>query len=148
MIAVSGSELKIIKSILQANIPDCKVKAFGSRINGTFKHNSDLDLAVIGKSKLGFSNLPFRVDVLDYNSLSQNFRNIIDKNYELLHFFNIAESGVADGQSIPRPCRIPPRRRQQRGASQSERNGFKRNGYCERRQTGSWDLAGDLLLRI
>jgi predicted nucleotidyltransferase len=99
MIAVSGSELKIIKGILQANVPDCKVKAFGSRINGTFKQNSDLDLAVVGKSKLGFSkmgelklsfeesDLPFRVDVLDYNSISQNFRNIIDKNYELLHFF-------------------------------------------------------------
>jgi len=96
MIAVSDSELKIIKGILQTNVPDCKVKAFGSRIDGTFKENSDLDLAVVGESKLGFSkmgelklsfeesDLPFRVDVLDYSSISQNFRNIIDSNFEII----------------------------------------------------------------
>jgi len=96
MIAVSDSELKIIKDILQANVPDCEVKAFGSRINGNFKQHSDLDLAIVGKSKLGFSkmgelklsfeesDLPYRVDVLDYNSISQNFRNIIDGNYKFL----------------------------------------------------------------
>jgi len=28
------------------------------------------------------STLPFRVDVLDYNAVSENFRNIIDANYE------------------------------------------------------------------
>jgi len=99
MIAVSDSELKIIKGILQANVPDCKVKAFGSRINSTFKQNSDLDLAIVGNSRLGFSkmgelklsfeesDLPFRVDVLDYNSISQNFRNIIDNNFEIIPFF-------------------------------------------------------------
>jgi len=95
MIAVSDSDMKIIKDILQANVPGCEVKAFGSRIKNTFKQNSDLDLAIVGKSKLGFSkmgelklsfedsDLPFRVDVLDYNSISQNFRNIIDKNHEI-----------------------------------------------------------------
>ncbi|MDR0517136.1 MAG: nucleotidyltransferase domain-containing protein [Fibromonadaceae bacterium] len=96
MIAVSKAELKIIKDILLASVPDCKVKAFGSRTKNTFKQNSDLDLAVVGSGKLGFSkmgelklsfeesNLPFRVDVLDYNSISQNFKNIIDKSFEFL----------------------------------------------------------------
>ncbi len=98
MIAVSDDELKIIKDILQSNVPDCKVKVFGSRIKGTFRENSDLDLAIVGNGKLGFlkigelklsfeeSDLPFRVDVLDYNSISQNFRNIIDRDFQNIVF--------------------------------------------------------------
>jgi type I restriction enzyme S subunit len=96
MIALSNLELKIINDILQANVPNCKVKAFGSRIKGEFKENSDLDLAIVGNEKLGFSkmgelrlsfeesDLPFRVDILDYNSISENFRNIIDRNFEFI----------------------------------------------------------------
>jgi len=30
------------------------------------------------------SRLPFRVDVLDYNSISESFRKIIDNEYEVL----------------------------------------------------------------
>jgi type I restriction enzyme S subunit len=96
MIALSNSELKIINDILQVNVPNCKAKAFGSRVKGEFKENSDLDLAIVGNGKLGFSkmgelklsfeesDLPFRVDVLDYNSISENFRNIIDRNFEFM----------------------------------------------------------------
>jgi len=96
MIAVSDDELKIIKDILQASVPDCEVRVFGSRIKGTFRENSDLDLAIVGNGKLGFSkmgelrlsfeesDLPFRVDVLDYNSISQGFRSIIDRDFQQL----------------------------------------------------------------
>jgi predicted nucleotidyltransferase len=72
------------------------VRAFGSRINETTKEHSDLDLAVVGRGKLNRrikmllreafeeSELPFRVDIIDYNAVSGQFRSIIDAKYEIL----------------------------------------------------------------
>ncbi len=92
MIKLSDSELKLIKSILAVQIPGYKVKAFGSRISGKAETYSDLDLVVIGKSKLSLeqkahlkdafseSNLPFRVDISDWNTLSDEFKKIIKNN--------------------------------------------------------------------
>jgi predicted nucleotidyltransferase len=97
MIAVSGDELKIITDIIKEHAPECRVLAFGSRYSGTAKKYSDLDLAFAGKEKMGLmkrfqledafseSDLPFRVDVLDYNALPPEFRGIIDGGSELIY---------------------------------------------------------------
>jgi len=97
MICISGDEQKIILDIIQEHAPDCRVLAFGSRQNGTAKNYSDLDLAFVGKDKLGLarrfqlenafseSDLPFRVDVLDYNALSPEFRTIVDDGNEVIY---------------------------------------------------------------
>ena len=97
MICVSGDEKKIITDIIQEHAPDCRVLVFGSRQNGTAKSYSDLDLAFVGKDKLGLvvrfllenafseSDLPFRVDVLDYNALSPEFRTIVDGGNEVIY---------------------------------------------------------------
>jgi len=97
MIAVSEDSLKMIKNILSKTIPHCEVRAFGSRVNGTNREYSDLDLAIVGEKKLGISvlgdvqeafmesTIPFRVDVLDYNAVSEKFRGIIDAEYELIY---------------------------------------------------------------
>jgi predicted nucleotidyltransferase len=97
MIDVSGDELKIITDIIQKHAPDCRVLAFGSRRDGTAKKYSDLDLAFVGKEKLGLaaqfkledafseSDLPFRVDVLDYHALSPEFRGIVDGGSEAIY---------------------------------------------------------------
>jgi len=97
MIAVSEDSLKMIKDILSKTIPHCEVRAFGSRVNGTNREYSDLDLAIVGEKKLGISvlgdvqeafmesTIPFRVDVLDYNAVSEKFRGIIDAEYELIY---------------------------------------------------------------
>ena len=96
MINVSPGHLETIKKILAAYAGDCEVRAFGSRINGTARDHSDLDLAVIASDKIqrrakmllkeAFeeSDLPFRVDVVDYKAVSDEFRAIIDTKYELL----------------------------------------------------------------
>lgn len=96
MLDLAERHLETIKRILAAYVGDCEVRAFGSRGNGTATKHSDLDLAVVGNSKLerrvktllreAFeeSDLPFRVDVIDYHAISQQFRAIIDQKYDVI----------------------------------------------------------------
>jgi len=97
MIGVSKHELSIIIDIIAKYAPDCDVLVFGSRFNSTSKKYSDLDLAFVGDGKLGMnrrlqlenafaeSDLPYRVDVLDYNSVSPEFCAIIDSGNEVIY---------------------------------------------------------------
>jgi len=94
MIAVSPSEMEIIQSIIKKHAPNCDVLAFGSRLKGTHSEASDLDLAIKGLEKLPAktlsnikedfmeSDIPFKVDVLDYHRTSEAFRGIIDRGSE------------------------------------------------------------------
>jgi predicted nucleotidyltransferase len=98
MKAVGPREMAIIHAIISEHVPDCTVLAFGSRQKGTHSETSDLDLAVAlaGKQKLGMaaigrikeafmeSDIPYTVDVLDYNGVSDTFRAIIDKGHEVI----------------------------------------------------------------
>lgn len=96
MIDVAQYQLKIINAILQKHVPYCEVRAFGSRVTRTAKDYSDLDLTIVGEKKLTDkifyalkedfeeSDLPFRVDVQDWNSMSDEFRVVINKGYEIL----------------------------------------------------------------
>ena len=96
MIDVKPEYLEIIKSILRINIPDFEVWAFGSRITGKPKSYSDLDLVIKGKTKLPLnklallkmdfeeSDLPFRVDILDWNRISPEFQSLILKGFEVI----------------------------------------------------------------
>ena len=77
-------------------IPTYEVRAFGSRVKWTAKDYSDLDLAVVGNEPLSLrqrgqladafeeSNLPIRVDVLDWQSISERFRQVILEKYEVI----------------------------------------------------------------
>jgi predicted nucleotidyltransferase len=94
VIAVSTAELTIVRQILQTHVPECEVRAFGSRVRGTHKPHSDLDLVVIGAARLPVprlgllqeafrdSTLPFRVDVLDWHAIPASFPTVIDAGYE------------------------------------------------------------------
>jgi predicted nucleotidyltransferase len=97
MICVSENELDIILDIIKTYAQNYEVWAFGSRYKWTSKDYSDLDLAVVGAKKLpkgvidnlkqAFeeSELPFRVDVLDYNAMSNEFQEIISSGYEIIY---------------------------------------------------------------
>jgi len=96
MIDVTEHELNIILAIIEEYIPDCEVRAFGSRVNGQAKAYSDLDLAIVGKSKLDRnmifdmkerfqeSELTFRVDLLDWHTVSPEFQKVIEAGYEVI----------------------------------------------------------------
>ena len=89
---IRPDHLKIVEEILKKHLPDREVWAFGSRVNGTAKETSDLDLVVIGENPLDFqtlgalrddfseSNLPYKVDVVDWAKIGETFREIIRKD--------------------------------------------------------------------
>ncbi|VTU09026.1 DNA polymerase subunit beta [Actinobacillus porcinus] len=90
---VTDNELAIVREILQKYVPTYEVWAFGSRVNGNVKPYSDLDLAVITAEPLDLqthadlvdafseSDLPWKVDIVDWATTSDNFRQIILQKY-------------------------------------------------------------------
>lgn len=89
MLDLDLEHLAEVRRILAAHVPAREVWAFGSRVTGKAKPFSDLDLAVMGDEPLDFrllgalkdafaeSNLPFRVDVVEWATTGENFRAII-----------------------------------------------------------------------
>jgi len=98
MICVSDSEMNIILDVISHHASDCDVLVFGSRYKWNSEDSSDLDLAFvlpngdtlglkrIGDLEFAFaeSDLPFRVDVLDYQAISPEFRSVIDAGNEVI----------------------------------------------------------------
>jgi predicted nucleotidyltransferase len=90
MIDLTDAQLNIVESILARHVPGTEVRFFGSRIKGTARSHSDLDLAIMGKQQLPLStlgtlidafqnsDLPFRVDVVDWYTISPAFQALID----------------------------------------------------------------------
>jgi uncharacterized protein len=82
-------QLTVVRSILAQHVPQHTVWAFGSRVKGTARQFSDLDIGLEGAQALGFvqkanlklafseSNLPFVVDVVDLTSCSKAFAQAI-----------------------------------------------------------------------
>ena len=79
----------IVRDALRRHVPDREVLAFGSRATWTAKDYSDLDLAIMGEEPLSLraasalnealveSDLPFRVDIVDWARVDDGFRAII-----------------------------------------------------------------------
>ncbi len=84
---------EIVKQILAEHVPECEVRAFGSRATWTAREYSDLDLVVVGNGPLDRrtmgrlreafeeSRLPMRVDVLDWHSIPDQFRAEINQDF-------------------------------------------------------------------
>ena len=100
MIDVEPQHMNSICRILAEHLPQCEVRAFGSRVCGSAKDYSDLDLAIVGRQTLDAdmlrhlveafqeSDLPFRVDVLDWHAVSEKFQTIISRRYKILQSAN------------------------------------------------------------
>ncbi len=90
MIDIRPDHLQIVQDILKKHVPEHEVWAFGSRVKWTAKQYSDLDLCVISDKPLDFglmsdlkdafseSDLPWKVDVVDWATTSVSFRKIIE----------------------------------------------------------------------
>lgn len=96
MIKVLPTQMQVIKNILDRLIPNYEARAFGSRYKGNVKPYSDIDIAIVGDKELSNrlmaelreafeeSDLPFRVDILDWNAVSPEFRKVIEEGYEVI----------------------------------------------------------------
>ena len=88
---IRPDHLEIVQDILRERLPaGFQVWVFGSRAKWATTEASDLDLAMAGPSKLDYrvmagletafeeSNLPYTVDVVDLNTVSKEFKKIVE----------------------------------------------------------------------
>lgn len=93
MIAIEKEQLEIVRKILKNNVPNAEIRIFGSRYKHTNKEYSDIDIAIVQKEKISLevyskmkeefeeSNLKYRVDLVDWNTISEEFKKIIEEGY-------------------------------------------------------------------
>lgn len=84
--------MAIVREILHKRVPQYEVWAFGSRTKWTAKEFSDLDLAIITDKPLSLdvsaslsddfseSDLPWKVDIVDWAGTSVSFKKIIEQD--------------------------------------------------------------------
>lgn len=87
--------LALLRELLQQHLPHAEVWAYGSRVNGNGHEASDLDLVVrqpldlkqetpqLGEMREAFieSNLPIRVEVVDWARVPASFHREIEQAY-------------------------------------------------------------------
>ena len=95
-IDINPADLETVRQILREKVPELEVRVFGSRVSWTARETSDLDLVLMTKEPLDISrtvelkesfsesNLPFRVDVVDWANTSERFRKITEEKYSLI----------------------------------------------------------------
>jgi type I restriction enzyme S subunit len=89
-IDLSPDHRRLVLNILAANLPlSFKAWVFGSRSSGRARRYSDLDLAIDAGRRLTLdetarlaealsdSDLPYRVDVVDWQAIDDRFRQVI-----------------------------------------------------------------------
>lgn len=92
MLNVKKEYLEELKNIFNSYCPKAEIWAYGSRIKNDCHTGSDLDLVVKNfnennkniyelKELLNNSDIPFLIDIQDFNSLSADFQREIQKEY-------------------------------------------------------------------
>jgi len=95
MIDLTPEQIQTVRRILSVYVPKLEVRIFGSRVDGRAKPHSDLDLAFMTDTPLSprtaallrdafsESDLPFKVDVVDWAEISDSFRKVIEEKNEI-----------------------------------------------------------------
>ena len=93
---LSQKQIQNILKIIKSTLPHTKIYAFGSRVTGKARKYSDLDLALDNgkdielsrlmelKERLSETDIPFVIDLIDYQSISLAFKKIIDRDKKKL----------------------------------------------------------------
>ncbi len=96
MIDLAPEHLEFISKEIKKTFPDSELRVFGSRVRGTASRYSDLDIAIVNitaidwkdleklKSSISESDIPILVDIHDWQSISEEFRKIIEEKYVVL----------------------------------------------------------------
>jgi len=94
-INITPLQHQLLGDLLNRFLPGTQIWAFGSRVKGTSRPDSDLDLVVFAnpaqisavnalKDAFDESSLPFSVDVLIWDQISESFRKNILEHYAVL----------------------------------------------------------------
>jgi predicted nucleotidyltransferase len=96
LLQLTTEETHCVQKILHSIVPDRTVLAFGSRTTAHYKPYSDLDLVVMGHETLpaamsadlhqafSESNLAFKVDLVIWSELTDNFKHIIQDHHVVI----------------------------------------------------------------
>lgn len=113
LIDIRPDHWEIVQRILQEHVPNLEVWAFGSRAKWNAKAFSDLDLAIITDEPLPIdtsaalneafseSDLPWKVDVVDWASISKEFKDIIEQDKVVVQCYS---GPVGDGKHKKNKC--------------------------------------------
>ena len=85
-----------LNRIIKEQIPDAEIWAFGSRVNRQNHETSDLDLVIHQKNttpdafikfreSILNSNIPILIDVLDWTSIPESFKDEIQKSHVIIY---------------------------------------------------------------
>lgn len=94
-IDITGEQRTILDALLHQYLPGVDIWAYGSRVKGTARRYSDLDLVAFSapeqrsavyelKEALDESNLPFLVDLHVWDEIPESFHEIIRKEHAVL----------------------------------------------------------------
>lgn len=94
-IDITSEQREMLLALLQRDLPGVTVWVYGSRVKGTARPNSDLDLVVFTtptqrlrvselKDTLDESNLPFRVDLHVWDEIPERFHEVIRNEHLVL----------------------------------------------------------------
>ena len=96
-VAVSPEQMQYLLDEIHRHIPKATVWAFGSRVNGSHRPASDLDMAVHCDKETARTDLPrlnerliesdlsFKVQLMDFGRLPENMRATIKTKYVVLY---------------------------------------------------------------
>lgn len=118
-VEAAEADLDTVKAILHAHLPGREVWAFGSRARRCAKPYSDLDLVIMGDEPLSLdalavlneafaeSDLPWKVDVVDWARMSDAFRRIVEQGRVVLQQVEEAGDGPHPAGVSSRPSALP-----------------------------------------
>lgn len=94
-IAITPDQRETLISLIDRHLHCTEIWVYGSRIQGTSRSSSDLDMVVFAtpeqapavsepRESLEDSNLPFRVDLFVWDEVPESFREQIGRRHEAL----------------------------------------------------------------
>ena len=95
-IDIRPADLATVRRVLREHVHSLEVRVFGSRVTWNARETSDLDLALMTDEPLTVARmadlraaftgteLPFRVDIVDWASTPEAFRKVIEAEYVVL----------------------------------------------------------------
>jgi predicted nucleotidyltransferase len=95
IVDITPAQERILSDLLARHLPGVTVWAYGSRVKGTARPASDLDLVVFAtadqqaavselREACEESNLPFRVDLFVWSEVPENFQAAIKGEHAVL----------------------------------------------------------------